>query len=129
MIGTVITYEGREFTVAERQGARSYRCDSQAGDSVVLSTRALNKLLGKTTVRSAEDRALPAEKPKPMPEEVAAIELEGILQGLDVTAQMRVVRDLANRYLEERPVIGDIVVTENGVSVDRDMPTATDFAG
>lgn len=95
MIGTKFTYEGREFTVAQRSSPRSYECASQAGDSINLSTRALNKLLGRTATKPAVA----------LSEDTAAIQIESVLLELeDPLAQIRIVRDLAIKYLDTQPL-------------------------
>ncbi len=101
MIGTIFTYEGVEYTVESRvEGTRSYLCAQQAGDSITLSTRAINKLLGKTTTRIAT----------PLGEDAAVIQIESVLSELDPVTQVRVVRDMAVRYLEEKPGPGQVIV-------------------
>lgn len=108
MIGTKFTYQDREFTIQSKvEGKRSYICASVAGDAIELSTRALNKLLGRTTPKPTQ----------PLGEDAAAIQILSILQDLeDELACVRIVRDLAIKYLEVTPVIGEISQDEHSTA-------------
>ncbi len=102
MIGSVFSKDGRTFTVSERATARSYSCAAEGGDSIILSTRAINKLMGKSK---------PAA---PVGEDAAAIEIGGLLAQLDEISQIRVVQGLAQTYLNEKPTSTEASASEFG---------------
>ena len=108
MIGSKFIYNDREFTVQSHvDGKRSYICASMAGDAIELSTRMLNKLLGRTVTKPAQ----------PLGEDAAMIQILSILHDLeDELACVRIVRDLSIKYLEVTPVIGEISQDEHAAA-------------
>ncbi len=92
-----ITYSVGELIV----GGRSYSCTSEDGsETVTLSSRAINKLLGAGKTDPAPPPSIhPSE---PLSEERCLEQCRYLFSLVDVCAQVRVAKELAIEFLDEK---------------------------
>lgn len=103
LTGKQFLNNGVTFTVgALREGTRSYDCTSADGtESLVFSSRALNKLIGAVTVPT-EPAPPPIDLSEPLSEERCLEQIMYLLSMTDVCSRDRIVQTLAVEVLHDK---------------------------